>query len=143
MIEMVKVKPLDQIKANYTSGASVAPARYKAQVKIANWHDPAASDEAQALYVQQITDPANQARRQRKIAAVPNSTWQSQADVVGGARIGPGMQGAVEKQASGFAPYRSVIEGVTILPKTTDPSTNIDNRVKPIAIALHAKKMET
>jgi len=139
---MVKVKPLDQIKANYTSGASVAPARYKASVKTANWHDPAASDEAQRLYVEQITNPANQARRQRKIAAVANSTWQTQADVVGGSRIGPGMTGAVEKQATGFSPYRTVIEGVTLLPKTTDPSTNVDNRVKPIAIALHQKKME-
>ena len=140
---MVKVKPLDQIKANYASGASVAPARYKASVKIANWHDPAASAEAQALYVQQISDPANQARRQRKIAAIPNSVWQNQSDLIGGARIGPGMTSAVDKQAAGFSPYRAIIESVTILPKTTDPSTNIDNRVKPIAIALHNKKMET
>ena len=140
---MVKVKPLEQIKANYTSGASVAPARYKTSVKTANWHDPAASDESQALYVAQITDPVNQARRQRKIAAVPNSVWQTQADVIGGARIGPGMTGAVDKQASGFSPYRAVIESVTLLPKTTDPATNVTNRVTPIAVALFNKKRET
>jgi len=142
-LKMPPVASLEEIKENYRTGASVAPARYKVKVKKANWHDPAASDAAQALYVAQITDPVNQARRQRKIAAVPNSVWQTQAEVVGGARIGPGMTGAVDKQASGFSPYRAVIEGITLVAKTTDPATNVANRVTPIAVALFNKKRET
>jgi predicted exporter len=139
---MVKVKSLEQIKENYKTGASVAPARYQAAVSVANWHDPATSDEAQALWVAKITDPAVQARRVRRMASVPNSVWQNQAKTVGGVRIGPGMTGAVDKQASGFAPYRSVLESIDLPARTTDPDTNIDNRVKPIARALHQKKME-
>ncbi|KKK98544.1 hypothetical protein LCGC14_2641710 [marine sediment metagenome] len=47
------------------------------------------------------------------------------------------MAAAEGKMQTGLGKVLAVIQGVTLAPRTTDPMANIDNRVKPIAAALH------
>ena len=50
------------------------------------------------------------------------------------------MQESLPKMRTGMGEVLSVIEGVTIAPRTADPMANVDNRVKPIVSALAKMK---
>lgn len=139
---MVKVKPLEQIKANYRAGATVAPARYKAGVLAADWKGPAASSDAEALFAAKMSEAIAEERRRKGIERKTNADWRDPASNKGAARIGPGMTGAVEKQASGYSPYKSALEGVTLPARGADPMANVDARVKPVVAAMVNKKKE-
>lgn len=139
---MVKVKPLDVIRANYKAGATVAPARYKEAVGRATWKDAAASADAEALFNAKMAEVLAEERRRKGIERVSDSDWRSAAETKGAARIGAGMIAAVDKQATRYSPFRSALEGVSLPPKTADAMANVDARVKPIVAAQVAKKKE-
>jgi len=139
---MVKVKSLEEIKAHYRAGATVAPTRYKEAVARATWKEQAASADAEELFKARMAEVIAEERRRKGIEKVTDEDWRRPAIEKGAARIGPGMTAAVDKQASRFAPYRSALEAVTLPPKTPDPMANVDNRVKPIVTALVEKKRE-
>jgi hypothetical protein len=136
---MVKVKSLADIQANYTNAASTAAQKYTKGVQSATgWQ--ANSIAAQPLYQSALEASFTRQSRVKGIQKVSDAAWQSASLNLGAARIGTGMTNAAGKQATNFAPYKSVIEGVTLAARTTDPATNVQNRVLPIVLALHKAK---
>jgi hypothetical protein len=135
-----KIKSIEEIKANYTSGATVAPQRYAARVATTTGVI-AAGVAAEALWASQMQAAITAKSRANALSKVTDAQWQEAAKTKGAARIGPGMQAAVDKQATKFTPYQAVLAGLTLSARTADPATNVTNRVIPIATALHAKKV--
>ena len=96
--------------------------------------------EGQALYVEQMQKANVLARRATELAKTSDEDWKRGAREKGSARIGPGMQASKEKFGAGMGEVLATIQGVTLPPKTSDPATNVANRVVPIAVALHKLK---
>ena len=137
---MVKVKSLDKAKRNYKGAASTAAARYKESIADVDWKGPAL--EAQALYEEQMSNPAVLARRASGIEKVSNTDMQNAMREKGAPVIGSRMAAADGKWGTGWSPYKAALEAVDLPQKTGDPMTNIDQRLKPIVAALVAKKEE-
>lgn len=135
-----KVKSIEEIKANYTSGAAVAPARYAARVATTTGVI-AAGVAAETLWATKMQTAITNRTRSKMLAKVTDAQWQEAAKTKGAARIGPGMSAAVDKQATNFTPYQAVLAGLVLAARTADPATNVTGRVAPIAVALHAKKL--
>jgi len=135
----MKVKPKDERTANYKSGAAVAGTRYGAAVKRAEWQEPA--KDGQALYEQQMMNTEVLKRREKGISKVSDADWQNAAIKKGQPVISGRMTDAADKQAAGFEPYVSVLEAIDLPPRTADPATNVANRVTPIAVKMHEKKL--
>jgi hypothetical protein len=102
----------------------------------------AASDTAQKAYVAQMQNPAVLAVRQKKLKQLSDSDFQAPVQAGGPSLYSAGVNAKADKAAKGVGPYLAVIESVlpTLKAKTDDVSSNIDNRVKPIALALRNKK---
>ena len=134
---MVKIKSAAQIDANYKGAIGRVPGAYKTGVQATtNWAERASSNEAEDLWKAKIAEAAAANRRQKAVARVSNSEWQSKAANIGATRIGAGMTAGADKRTRNFEPFRSAIEGVTLPAKSADPMANIDARVKPIVAAL-------
>ena len=138
---MVKVKSLADIQANYSAAASTVPQKYTKGVQQATgWQS--ASIAAEPLYAAAIQTAITNQSRVKGVQKVSDATWQSASLNLGAARIGPGITAAAPKQAANFAKYKAVLESITLPAKTTDPATNVQNRVIPIVTALHAAKLQ-
>ncbi|KKL64269.1 hypothetical protein LCGC14_2166720 [marine sediment metagenome] len=134
---MVKIKSQAEIDANYRAGIGRAPENYKKGIQGTNdWQEKASSESAEANYAAGVQEAAATKRRQKAVSNVSNEEWKQAAADKGASRIGPGMQAGAGKRTQNFEPYRSAIEGVALPDRTTDPISNVDNRVKPIVQAL-------
>jgi len=132
------VKSLDKIKSNYSGAVSEAQRRYKDAVSTKTGVI-AAAIAGQANYEAQMTNSTVLKRRVAGLNKVSDGDWQKAASTTGGDRIGPGMRAKVDKQASGFAPYKSALEGTSLPARTIDPMANLD-RVRATVAALVAEK---
>jgi len=137
---MVKVKSIDKAKRNYKGAASTAAARYKESIADIDWKGPAL--EAQALYEEQMSNPAVLARRATGIEKTTNEQMKAAMLAKGAPVIGSRMAAADGEWGSGWSPYKSALEAVDLPTRVGDPMTNIDQRLKPIVAALVAKKEE-
>jgi len=139
---MVTVKPLEECKQNYRSGASVAPARYTEAIKrVTDWQQKAIDGEA--LFQTKMSRVLSRRLREDGVKKVSNAQWQNAALTKGAARIGSGMLSSVDFYASGWSPYRTALEAVVLPARSADPMINIDRRVKPIVQAMVDTKEAT
>lgn len=138
----IQVSDIGDAKTSYKEGAGVAGARYRRKVKKANWHDPASGDPAQKLYDDKMSDPVVRARRQKRIAQIPNTEWQKQADEQGGAVIGARMTAAVDKWGTRTQPFLEALRSVDMPDKTSDPLQNLTARGGAVVSAMVKKKQE-
>lgn len=128
----MKVKSSAEIKANFEQSTSIVTPRYTKGVSSAMWKD--AAIDGQDLYVQTMQNPTILARREKGINKVSDEQWRSAAQTKGAPVIAQRMKDASQKQVSGFEPYRSALESMTLPARTTDPAQNVANRVTPIAV---------
>ena len=136
---MVDTKPLDVVTKKWEGAIGRVPAAYSEGVS--NAKDVIAKGvAAEDLYAEKMAEAIADKRRARKLSEVSDEQWRAAAREKGAARIGPGMTAAKAKFRTGISDVLSTIQGVTLPARTADPSANIDNRVKPIALALHAMK---
>lgn len=136
---MVDTKPLEVVKKKWEGAIGRVPAAYSEGV--ANARDVIAKGvAAEDLYAAKLQEAIADKRRARKLAEVSDEQWKRAAQEKGAARIGSGMSASKEKFGSGMSRVLSVIQGVTIAPKTADPEANVDGRVKPLVRALAAMK---
>jgi len=139
---MVKVKSLEEIKKKW---AEVTPNRapyYEAGVRAPreDWASRTAS--AESAWSQGVQEAISQGRFAKGVRRAGTDKWQRKALAVGVRRWPEGVRVAAEDYASGFAPYRDVIERITLPERRAkgDPA-NIE-RVRVLANALHKKKLE-
>ena len=140
---MVRVKSQSEIQAAYAASGGRASTNYRTGVAATtDWQSKATSDQAEANYADGVGQAISAKSRQKGLARVSNADWQSQAQAVGAGRLSTGISANATKQAQRFEPHRAALSGLTLPAKTRDASSNIDNRMKPIALLLEAKKKE-
>jgi len=122
--------------------------------KAAKWHKrflettgiaaAAASEEAQRAYEAKMSNPEILKLRQKKLAKLSDEDFKAPVRKAGPGIYSTAAQAKSEKAKKGVAPFLDVLRDILpeLPPRTDDVDANIDNRVKPIARALHAKKLE-
>ncbi len=132
---MVKTKGITATMDNYRGAVGRVPAAYKAGVEAAtDWQANALA--ADQLYREKLQESFANNSRSRGIQRVSDAEWKRAASEKGASRIGAGMNASMAKYQQAMAEVLSVIEGVSLAPRTADPIANVDGRVKPIVQAL-------
>jgi len=137
-----KVIRTDELDAAYKTGVSAKAQKWYNHFQAATGiADAARSETAETNYRTKMEVVLSSKLRQKGLAGVTDADIK--AAVTSPSVYSTPAQNKSAKFAKKFAPYVSVINSaVASLPaRTADPDTNIDNRVKPIARALHAKKL--
>lgn len=131
MGKTIRMPSQTDIAKSYAEGAGRAPAKYKEGVERTTGFKEAAIA-GEALYGAKMQEViANQARA-KGLEKTSDEDWKKGVRDKGAARIGPGMTASAEKRTRNYEPFRSALEGMTLPDKTTDPMSNIDNRLKPV-----------
>ncbi len=136
---MVDTKSLEQTTKNWEGAIPRVAAAYSEGIAGAQnvIQKAIAAEDNYAAGVSQAV--ANKSRA-KGLAKISDEDWRQAALKKGAVRIGQGMTEAKGKFSSGMSEVLSVIQGVTLPARTQDPAANVDNRVKPLAVALHAMK---
>lgn len=137
----IKIKTAQAIAKKW---ADVTPVRAKqwqeevAATPDADWADPAvASAPNWEMGVQEAAARDGYAKGIEK----SRTKWKRKALAVGPARFGPGVRAAEGDQAAGFAPYREVIAGLTLVPRGPRGSLGNYERVREVGEALHRERV--
>ena len=136
---MVKTKGAAQSAENWNSAIGAVPEKYKTGVAAAD-NVIEKAIEAEGLWAERVQQAISAGTRVKGLQKTSTAEWKAKATGKGAARIATGMTESKDKFAKGIAEVISVIEGVTIAPRTADPMANVDARVKPIVAALAAMK---
>ena len=132
---MVETKSLSVVQKKWEDAIGRVPASYTEGVSGAK--DVIAKGvSGEELYATKVQEAIASKRRATELAKVSDTDWKNAATTKGAQRIGPGMSAAKGKFNKGINEVLTVIQGVTIAPRTADGLTNVDNRVKPIVKAL-------
>jgi len=124
--------------------AQVTPARAKVwedEIKAMNdadWADPTIA--SAPTYDAGVTE-AIAAGMFAKGVERARSKMRRKALAVGPGRYGPGVRAAEGDQASGFAPYREVIAGLTLSPRGPRGAPGNYERVREVGEPLHDKRV--
>lgn len=137
---MPAVKPISEIVDKWKRRAGAAGQDYAAGVSRPrrSWAQ-ATNDaaEAQAAGVQQAI---SEGRFQKGVQAAGDAKWARKAQQVGAARFGSGVAAASQDYQQGFAPFASVIEGITLPPRGPKGDPRNYERTALIGQALHDAK---
>lgn len=112
----------DEIKATSTDEYS-APAIAAAPI----WEQGVMEAAARGAYAKGVEEKAEK--------------WKRKALAVGAGRYGPGVRAAESDQASGFAPYRETIAGLSLTPRGPRGAPGNYDRVRQVGEALHSKRI--
>ena len=138
---MPVVKALGTISEKWSRKTSQATQDYAAGVRSPrrSWAEATtAAAEAQATGVQAAI--ANNSF-EKGVARAGNEKWSRGATGKGTQRFGPGVQAAKGDYEKGFAPYRSVIEGVSLPPRGAKGDPRNYTFPQLIGEALHNAKV--
>ncbi len=138
---MVKTKGIERSVGNWKSGVAGASGRYTEGVK-ATTNFKEASLAGDESYKSAIQNSIALDLRRKGVEKMDPSKWQNNTATKGTLRWAPGVNAAEADYRKGLGPVLSVIEGVTLPPRTNDASTNVQSRVTPIAVALQQAKRE-
>lgn len=140
-----KIPTSDEWEEEYKSGVSRKAGKWhKRFLETTGIAAAAASDEAQDAYVAKMSDAAVLALRKKKLEKLSDEDFKAAVRKGGAGMYSSAALAKSAKAKKGVGPYLDVLREVVpgLEPRGTDIDANIDNRVKPIARALHEKKME-
>jgi len=133
---LVRTVGLSKTLGNYQKGQTVAAANYKDGINAAqNWQQSAIA--AGPLYAAKVQEAIANGTREKKLAQVSDATWKARASELGSQRIAGGMKAAEGKYQAAMQKNLSVIESVTLPPRSADIDANYE-RSKAIGKALNA-----
>ncbi len=137
---MADIKPLGNIASKWSKNASAAGGAYKDGVTSPrrSWAASAAAADDSRKAGLAAADARDAFRT--GVNAAGDAKWKNNATKLGAARYPQGVQNAQPDYSSGFAPYHSVISGVTLSPRGPKGSPENLDRVRQITEALHSAK---
>ncbi len=137
---MPKVKPLADIAAKFVRRASTAGEEYRQGIqRVGDWQQSTAA--AADNYESGIQAAIANERFQKGVSKVSNEEWRSKAIAKGGANYGSGVRLAEKDFADGYAPYRAIVENVTLPPRGPKGSPENYERVRMIGEAQHSARV--
>ncbi len=136
---MVDTKSAGEALENWKLAQGRVPAAYSKGVARAK-DVTAKAIAGEELYAAKMQEAIANRSRAKGLEKSSDEKWRAGAQGKGAQRIAAGMAAAENEFSSGIARVLSVIQGVSIPARVADPMANVDNRLKPIAKALHDMK---
>ncbi|RLI86944.1 MAG: hypothetical protein DRP01_03120 [Archaeoglobales archaeon] len=131
---MVETKSVSEAVEAWKEAITRVPAAYKKGIqRTTGFVEKAAA--AEDVWIQRIQEAAARRAREAGLRKITDDQWKKAALEKGAARIGGGMQASVERFNRGISEVISVLQGVTLPPRTADPIQNVE-RVKAIVQAM-------
>ena len=106
-----------------------------------DWEDE--TRRAESTYKEAITKAIAEGRFGKGVADAGTAKWKDGALRKGVHRWGPGVELGIENYEKGFAPYRDVIEKITLPKRYPKGDPRNYERVKAVGSALHKQKTGT
>lgn len=133
MADMNKLKSRWQTRASAASGDLV-----DAYVTRTGKLDAAKSDAAEKAYAEGVAMAAQKKRRQRALGKLSEDDLNRGMREKGQSNYSTGVGASADKWERNAAPFVAEAERVakSLPARTTNPMTNVDNRVKPVVKAL-------
>lgn len=139
---MIQTKSIDAIAKKWSDRAQAAAADYTSGVEGTqkDW----ASNTAAATQAWQtgVTQAASRGAFTKGVRAAGTEKWRSGASTKGGQRYGPGVSVAEPAFSSGFSPYLSTLQSLTLPARQAKGSPANYSRSQAVGTALHAKKVQ-
>ncbi len=137
----IKTKSLSDIADKFVRKSQTATQDYKSGVTSPSKDWATETGAAAPSYVAGVTAAIGRNAFQTGVANAGTQKWQRNAVNKGSARYGPGVAAAKDDYSKGFAPFLSVIQGITLPPRGPkgDPGNYV--RTQVIGEALHNAKI--
>ena len=103
------------------------------------WKEATAA--ATGRWAEGVQAAVTQKRFDKGVAKATNESWSSGAINKGVSRFGPGVANSTEKYNAAVSPYLSTIAATDIGPRYPKGDPRNIERVRKLALALHAKKI--
>lgn len=137
---MPAVKPVNLSADKWARNAGSASGDYATGILNPKRSWAQATVEAAGAQAAGVQEAIADKRFERGVANAGDSKWQRKAKDVGASRFGPGVAAAKADYEKGFAPFASVIEGVTLPPRGPAGDPRNYERTQIIGDALHKAK---
>jgi hypothetical protein len=138
---MPAVKSSQDSADKWASRSAAAGGDYKKGVQQPKRSWAQATSDSQDAWKEGVTAAASSGRFASGVNAAGDGKWQRKAATVGASRYSSGVQAGKGDYQAGFAPYKSVIEGVTLPPRGPKGSPSNYQRVQAVGEALHNAKV--
>jgi hypothetical protein len=138
---MPTVKALDKISSKWARVCQSSQSAYEDGVRNprGDWAENTAK--AAQAYASGVQAAVSSGRFQKGVANAGTSKWQANAIAKGPGRWAEGVRLAQDAYERGFAPYRTVLEGLTLPARGPVGDPGNINRVKVVAEALHKERL--
>ena len=138
---MPAVKSLDKISAKWAEVSQRSQGAYEDGVRNPrkDWAKNTAS--ASSAYAAGVQAAVSSGRFQKGVISAGTPKWQQNSIEKGPARWAEGIRLSQSAYERGFAPYRTVIENLTLSPRGPVGDPGNINRVREIAEALHNERL--
>ena len=138
----IQTKSIDQIAKKWSDRAQAAAPDYTAGVEGTqkDW----ASNTANASQAWQtgVSQAAARGGFTKGVRAAGTEKWRANASSKGSQRYGPGVSVAQPDFQSGFSPYLSTIQSLTLPARQAKGSPSNYSRSQAVGTALHSKKVQ-
>ena len=138
---MPAVKPLDRISSKWARVAAASQSEYEEGIKNPRKSWSAETAKAESAYEAGIQQAISKKRFSAGVKKAGDAKWQENALAKGPARWSQGIGLSTAAYEQGFAPFRAVIEGITLPARGPKGDPKNIRRVEVIAKALHEKKL--
>lgn len=138
---MVKTKPAEDWVKNYKRAIPRVAQAYSDGIDDATGVIQASID-AEELWAEKMQAAIAARSREKGLEQVSDADWKKASKEKGAVRIGAGMAAAESKFRAAAQHNASVIQGVDIPPRTSDPMQNLIARAGPIVQALAEDKRQ-
>jgi len=138
---VAEIKSMARIRDKY---ARVTPGRaedYAAGVAAPRRDWAEVTSKAEPAYKAGVQAAITRGAFGKGVRAAGTGKWATRAGTVGVERWGPGVLAAIESYESGFAPFRAVIERLTLPSRYPVGDPRNYDRVKAIGEALHKARI--
>ena len=139
---MPAVKSLDRISEKWARVVSISQPDYEAGIRNPKTDWAQATASAAQNYNQGVQKAVQEKRFEKGVKKAGTEKWQARSLEVGPGRWLEGVQVSRDQYERGFAPFRTVIENVTLPARGPKGDPKNIQRVAVLASALHAEKLK-
>lgn len=135
------VKPMDRIKKKWVTSTQANQAEFEEGVKNPRKDWAQQTAKAEGNYKAGVQAAIAQGRFGKGVTKAGTSKWQEKTLSKGPARWAQGVALSADDYERGFAPYRQVLENLTLPERGAKGDPKNIQRVAVVAKALHDKKV--
>jgi len=136
------VKSMDRIKNKWVSSTQANQQEYEDGIKNPRKDWASETAKAEKNYNAGVQAAISQGRFGKGVSKAGTNKWQEKSLAKGPGRWASGVALSANDYEKGFAPYRQVLEGLTLPERGPKGDPKNINRVAAVAKALHEKKIQ-